>query len=168
MVLNEASYRALTDAQREVLRTAATKAIPAALEATRTEDESHVAKLCGQQVAFPPSSDLQLAALRGAVQPVYDEIAVDPANARMLDRLTDLRAAVAAPPDVSACPSPGTGAGRGSFPEGTYDMVLENDARSQCTDGPPQGTPGQKSWFSLEVRDGRVTIRQRIDSQTAP
>ena len=168
VVLNEASYRALTDAQREVLRTAATNAIPAALEATRTEDDSHVAKLCGLDVAFPPSSDLQLAALRRAVQPVYDEIAGDPGNARMLDRLTDLRATVAAPPDVAACPSRGPGAGGGSFPEGTYDMVLENDARSQCTDGPPQGTPGQKSWYSLEVRDDRVTIHQRIDSQTAP
>ena len=95
-------------------------------------------------------------------------IAGDPGNARMLDRLTDLRSAVAAPPDVAACPSPEQGAGRGSFPEGTYDMVLENDARSQCPDGPPRGTPGRKSWYSLEVRDNEVTIRQRVDSQTAP
>ena len=86
----------------------------------------------------------------------------------MLDRLIRLRAAVAAPPDVAACPSPGPDAGRGSFPEGTYDMVLENDARSHCTDSPPQGRPGQKSWYLLEVRDDRVTIRQRIDSQAAP
>ncbi|KRB46351.1 hypothetical protein ASD90_11705 [Terrabacter sp. Root181] len=168
VVLNEASYRSLTDTQREVLRTAATNAVPAALEATRTEDDSAVAKLCAQEVAFLPSSDLQLAALRRAVQPVYDEIAGDPANARMLDRLIDLRAAVAAPPDVAACPSRGPAAGGGSLPEGTYDMVLENDARARCADGPPQGTPGQKSWYLLEVRDGRVTIRQRIDSQAAP
>ncbi|MFC7597523.1 hypothetical protein ACFQU3_19560 [Terrabacter sp. GCM10028922] len=170
VVLNEASYRALTDVQREVLRTAATDAIPAALEATQSEEDSAVAKLCGQDVAFLPSSDLQLAGLRHVVQTVYDEIADDPGNARMLDRLTDLRASVAAPPDVSACPAPGPGPGTGggAFPEGTYDMVLENDLTSQCTDGSAQGTPGRKSWFSLEVRGDRLTMRQRIDSQTAP
>jgi len=169
VVLNEASYRALSDAQREVLRSAATNAIPAALDVTRSEEDSAVAKLCGQGgVAFLPSSDLQLAALRRLVQTVYDEIADDPGNARMLDRLTDLRASVAAPPDVSVCPSPGPVAGGGSFPEGTYDMVLENDLRLQCTDGSAQGTPGRQSWFSLEVRGDRVTMSQRIDSQTAP
>jgi TRAP-type C4-dicarboxylate transport system substrate-binding protein len=169
VVLNEASYRALSDAQREVLRSAATNAIPAALDVTRSEEGSAVAKLCGQGgVAFLPSSDLQLAALRRLVQTVYDEIADDPGNARMLDRLTDLRASVAAPPDVSVCPSPGPVAGGGSFPEGTYDMVLENDLRLQCTDGSAQGTPGRQSWFSLEVRGDRVTMSQRIDSQTAP
>ncbi|TQN45118.1 TRAP-type C4-dicarboxylate transport system substrate-binding protein [Humibacillus xanthopallidus] len=168
VILNQAAYRELTDTQREILRKAAGDAIPAALKATQSEDDAGVAKLCGQDVAFPTSSDLQLAALRRAVQPVYDEIARDPDNARMLNRLTTLRAAVAAPPDVSACTRPGPGAHSGSLPEGTYDMVLENDARSQCTDSPPQGTPGQKSWYSLEVRDGRVTIRQRIDNQSAP
>jgi TRAP-type C4-dicarboxylate transport system substrate-binding protein len=167
VVLNEASYRALTDAQREVLRTAATNAIPAALEATQSEEDSAVAKLCGQGVAFPRSSDLQLDGLRHVVQSVHDEIADDPGNARMLDRLTDLRAAVAAPPDVSACPPPGSLVGGGSFPEGTYEMVLENDVRLQCTDGPTQGTPGRQSWFSLEVHGDRLTMRQRIDSQTA-
>ncbi|MFC3808727.1 TRAP transporter substrate-binding protein [Terrabacter sp. GCM10012305] len=168
VVLNEASYRALTDAQREVLRTAATNSVPAALAATRRQEDAAVAKLCEQQVAFPLSSDLQLAALRHIVQTVYDEIADNPDNARMLDRLTVLRAAVAAPPDVSTCPSPRPDDGRGSFPEGTYDMVLANDLRSQCTDGSAQGTPGRQSWFSLEVRGDRVTMRQRIDSQTAP
>lgn len=167
VVLNETSYRALTDAQREILHTAATSAIPAALEATRAEDDSGVVKLCAQGVTFPPASDVQLAALRRAVQPVYDEIAQDPDNARMLDRLTDLRAALGAAPDVSTCPSAGARPGSGSFPEGTYDMVLDNDLRAQCVDRPPQGTRGQKSWYVLEVVDNRVTIRQRIDSQTA-
>ena len=125
-------------------------------------------KLCGQGVAIPTASDLQLAALRRAVQPVYDEIAQDPDNARMLDRLTDLRAALAAPPEVSACPSAGARPGGGSFPEGTYDMVLDNDLRAQCVGSSPQGTRGQKSWYVLEVADNRVTIRQRIDSQNAP
>ncbi|TQM65066.1 TRAP transporter substrate-binding protein [Humibacillus xanthopallidus] len=168
VVLNQASYRALTDAQREVLRKAATDAIPVALAATRAEDETAIAKLCGQQVAFPPSSDLQLAALRRAVQPVHDAIADNPDDGRMLDRLTELRAAAAAPPDVSVCPSRKPGAGSGSLPEGTYDMALENDVMSQCTDGTMQGTPGRESWFSLEVRDGKVTRSQRIDSQAAP
>ncbi|KRF46686.1 hypothetical protein ASG96_01205 [Terrabacter sp. Soil810] len=169
VVLNEAAYRGLTDAQREVLRTAATTAVPAALEAARTEDVSAVAKLCGQDVAFPASSDLQLAALRQAVQPVYNQIAaVDPDNARMLDRLAALRATVAAPPDLSVCPMPGAVSARGSFPEGTYEMALDNDARWQCPGGPRQGTPGRRSWFSLEVRGDKVTIRQRVDSQTAP
>ena len=168
VVLNETSYGALTDAQREVLRAAATSAIPAALEATRSEDDSGVVKLCGQGVSFPPASDVQLAGLRRAVQPVYDEIAEAPGNARMLDRLTDLRAVVAAPPEVSACPARGQDAGGGSFPEGTYDMVLDPDARAQCTGAPSKGTPEQKSWYVLEVRDNRVTIRQRTDSQTAP
>ncbi|KRF45606.1 hypothetical protein ASH01_07250 [Terrabacter sp. Soil811] len=169
VVLNEAVYRELTDAQREVLRTAATTAIPEALDAARTEDVSAVAKLCGQGVAFPASSDLQLAALRKAVQPVYDEIAAgDPGSAGMLDRLANLKADVAAGPDLSACPTPAAGSGRGSFPEGTYEMVLDNDARWQCPGGPRQGTPGRRSWFSLEVGGGQVTIRQRVDSQTAP
>ena len=168
VVLNETSYRALTPAQRQVLRTAATSAIPPALDATRAEDHSGVVKLCGQHVAFPPASDLQLAELRRTVQPVYDEIAQAPGNARMLDRLADLRAAVAAPPDASACGSRAQDSGGGSFPQGTYEMVLDNDVRSQCTDGPRHGAPGGKTWFSLQVRDGQVAITQRIDSQTAP
>ena len=168
VVLNEDSYRALTDAQQEVLRAAGASAIPAALEATRAEDNSDVVKLCGQGVTFPPASDVQLAGLRRAVQPVYDEIAEDPGNARMLDRLTELRAAVAAPPDASACLTQGPGAGGGSLPEGTYDMVLENDVMSRCAEGTPLGTPAGESWFSLVLRDGKVTRSQRIDSQTAP
>ena len=168
VVLNETSYRTLTEAQRQVLAKAATSAIPAALDATRAEDDSGVVKLCGQGLAFPPSSDLQLAGLRRAVQPVYEEIARDPSNARMLDRLTDLRATVAAPPDASACGSPALDAGGGSFPQGTYEMVLENDVRAQCTDGQNHGAPGGKTWFTLQVRDGQVAMTQRIDSQTAP
>ncbi|MEO7448040.1 MAG: TRAP transporter substrate-binding protein DctP [Humibacillus sp.] len=167
VVLNETSYDALTDAEREVLRTAATSAIPAAVEATRSEDDATVVKLCGQGMTFPPASDVQLAGLRRAVQPVYDAIAEAPGNARMLDRLINLRAVVAAPPEVSACPARGQEASGGSFPEGTYDMVLDPDARAQCTGGPSKGTPEQKSWYVLEVRDNRVTIRQRIDSQAA-
>ena len=168
VVLNEASYRALTFAQREALGRAATHALPAALEATRTGDAPIVAKLCGEGVAFPTSSAQQLADLRRAVQPVHNLIARDPGNARMLDRLTVLRAEVAAPPDVSACPSQGLPAGGGSFPEGDYSMVLDNDAFSRCTDGTAEGTPGRKSYFSLAVRGHQVTIHERIDSQTAP
>jgi hypothetical protein len=63
---------------------------------------------------------------------------------------------------------PGAVSARGSFPEGTYEMALDNDARWQCPGGPRQGTPGRRSWFSLEVRGDKVTIRQRVDSQTAP
>ena len=47
-------------------------------------------------------------------------------------------------------------------------MVLDNDAFSRCTDGTAEGTPGRKSYFSLAVRGHQVTIRERIDSQTAP
>ena len=167
VVLNETSYRALTDSQREILHRAAISAIPAALKATQLEDDSGVMTLCAQGVTFPSASDVQLAALRRAVHPVYDEIAQDPANARMLDRLIDLRAALGAGPDVSACPSAAARPGGGSFPAGTYGMVLDNDLRAQCVDTAPQGTRGQKSWYVLEIAGNRVTIRQRIDSQNA-
>ena len=166
IVLNDAAYSSMTDAQRDVLEKAASTALPATLGAARAEDETDVGQLCALDVTFPVASERQLAALHQAVQPVYDEITKDPANAGVLERITALKAQVGAPPDASVCPDQADSSV--AFPEGSYEVELDNDALASCPKGMQQGSPGQKTWLSLEIRNGRVTMRERIDSPTAP
>ena len=142
--------------------------MPAALTETRNGEEAGVSTLCEQGVAFPPASKSQLDALRHDVQTIFDDLAHVTHNARMLERLNRLKAAVNAPPELSVCPPDGSTPDARSFPEGTYDVVLRHDPATQCVDDPTQGAPEGGIWFSLEVAGDKVTVRRRLDGQTTP
>ena len=88
----------------------------------RDEDASPVAELCERGMTLAVATDDDLAALRSAVQPVYDEIANDPANAAWLNQIEALKEEVDAPPATAECPQPSRRlrSRRVAFPNGTF------------------------------------------------
>ncbi|GAB3061979.1 hypothetical protein GCM10027053_25440 [Intrasporangium mesophilum] len=182
VVINDKTYQSMTDAQRAILQRAALTALPAAAEASRTEDVADVDDLCKLGVAFPTASGQQLAALRRTVQPVYDEIARDPANARMLERLTTLKEAVGAAPDLRACSAPGPdGSGAqtpgptadaSGLPDGTYETVHTPADLRLCDGQPggdalnPDGHP-RTSYDSITLERGTLREFARLGSPSA-
>lgn len=84
IVVNRSTFSGLTDLQQQWLRDAATEAVQASVDADYDEG-SAAAFLCQQGVRFTAAKPAQLRELRGMVQPVYDELANDPATSGAWD-----------------------------------------------------------------------------------
>ena len=103
LTLSRAKFDALTDQQRQWVRTAATRAVRASVVAS-FDESADVRRLCAQGVRIVDATDQQLSALRSAVAPVIDQLARDPVEAPLLD--TVQAAASRHPqPDILAVPA---------------------------------------------------------------
>ena len=71
IVMGADAFEGLAVSQQDALRQAATDAIPAALDASRAEDDEAVPALCREGMTLTYASDDALAALRTAVAVVY-------------------------------------------------------------------------------------------------
>src|SRR5262245_19712593 len=103
------AYRRLSDAQRQILRTAAANAVPERLAAERGTEAETSANLCRKgHATFDSATPQQLQALRGAVEPVYRELELDPATSAAIEAIKLLKQQLAEPPtEISTCrPAP--------------------------------------------------------------
>lgn len=160
--MGKPAYERLGKAQRKTLRLAAAAALGPAGQVSRDEDRSAAANLCRVGVELPEASDAELATMRQAVTPVYDEIAKDAKSAAWLARIRELKARLGAGPDTASCMDAGrlgatTDALRSgsntSIPEGTYEVTITDaDWRKSGL------TPGG-SHFTLSFENGVVTAR---------
>lgn len=100
LVMNRSAHAALTDAQRQLLRRAGREAVGPELRQLARDEAASLAAMCergGLELAVAAPDEV--AALRAAVQPVYDELSRDPATRRAVASFTGLRSTA---PEASA------------------------------------------------------------------
>jgi Bacterial extracellular solute-binding protein, family 7 len=145
---NEAKYGSLTDEQREAIRIAAREAASSAMDGPRREDEAAIATLCARGAHIVTASVADLSTLRDAVQPVYDQLEQDPATARHIAAIVEMKAQLGASEapgtcaEIAASPPLEQPDGVG-FPDGSYETEITaeevrdrpQDAGCPCTWG---------------------------------
>ena len=117
-------FNSLTPKQQDVLREAATPAVPEALAAARAEDEEAALQLCRRGVTFALASERELAELRAALEPVYAELTAEPETKSDIEAITNLKAEIAASAEAPACTSTEPPATASPIPDGTYETTL--------------------------------------------
>jgi TRAP-type C4-dicarboxylate transport system substrate-binding protein len=133
LFMNAERFASLTDDQQQIMRDAAATIADDARAIVRDEDATATAYLCEQGMTLAVATDDDLASLRSAVQPVYDEIASDPDNAAWLDQIVELKEQVDAPVATTECPQTVAMVDTGDFPEGTFvHTVTDEDFEQVC------------------------------------
>ncbi len=99
---NAPAFARLSVDQQAVLRKAAAAAQAKAI-AERPKEAASAAEWCKDGGAIVLASPEQLAALDQAVQPVYQQIEADPANAELIAAIRDLKAHTTPAPGAAAC-----------------------------------------------------------------
>ncbi|MEO6512352.1 MAG: TRAP transporter substrate-binding protein DctP [Nocardioides sp.] len=132
ILADDDAYGGLSDDEREVLRTAATNAVPEKAEAERGFEAEAAANLCRKgHTVFDAASSGQLRALRRAVQPVYDDLARDPVTHEVVDAVEEIKADLGEPAaEVAAC-TPAFGAtstGERTVIDGIWTMDTDRSA----------------------------------------
>lgn len=125
---NPSRFASLSESQQQALRLAAQQSSASAVGNLHQAESAAFATLCehGSEMAVATAADL--AALRTAVQPVYDELDQDAATASKIRAIETMKAQVpvGAParscPASSATPQPSTA--REGFPDGTYEATI--------------------------------------------
>jgi TRAP-type C4-dicarboxylate transport system substrate-binding protein len=103
VVMNRRAFNALTPRQRQILLAAGGQALQPELARVERDGRQALSALCqGGRLALPTATPDELAALRAAVQPLYDQLDGDPATAAWITAITQMR--VAAAPDTVRCP----------------------------------------------------------------
>ena len=175
------AFEGLAVSQQNALQQAAADAIPAALDASRAEDEDALPALCREGMQLIKASDEALADLRTAFRPIYAELNADPATHAHLAAIEELKASLARSPDAPSCPkgeAVGSPTGVG-FPQGTFETTITKDDWGDMEGGPPvehtmvidaetvtildDGEIGFKGTYTvfrdtLEVTDGRDKV----------
>jgi TRAP-type transport system periplasmic protein len=97
---NSKAFGALTPVQQRMLRQALAAAVPAQTRGARTGERTEgTEQLCrGGRVRFLTASPADIAALRRAVQPVYDQLERDPQTRQFVDQITAMRREVVPEP----------------------------------------------------------------------
>ena len=152
IVMGADAFEGLAVSQQDALRQAATDAIPAALDASRAEDDEAVPALCREGMTLTYASDDALAALRTAVVVVYKDLNANPATQAHLESIQELKDSLARFPEAPRCPkgeaadSP-TGIG---FPQGTFKTTISQDDWGEMESQPME--------FSMMIDAETVTI----------
>lgn len=103
IVINADVLDRLTPSQQAALTDAAAPAVAPSLDASRGEDAFVADALCNGPIQVIEASADELAAMRAAVQPVYDDLSTDSEVAAYLDEIEALKNELGAPPDTLTC-----------------------------------------------------------------
>jgi TRAP-type C4-dicarboxylate transport system substrate-binding protein len=160
IVMSPDALGSLTADQQTALREASAAAVPDALEDSRNEDDEAVPVLCRQGMTLALASDNDLADLRAAVDPVYDELAVDPTTESFIEDITQLKAQLSATPEAPQCaPGDAEASSESGIPDGTYEMTLTRDDLRGCSDWEgSEEANHDENLFTLILDDGSVEM----------
>jgi TRAP-type C4-dicarboxylate transport system substrate-binding protein len=95
LFMNEKALDALSDRQRRALRDAARDVLPVTLGVDRHDEAEAAGTLCRRGVRFVTATDGDLAALRRAVQPVYERLDRDAQTKDAIAQITAMRGEIA-------------------------------------------------------------------------
>jgi TRAP-type C4-dicarboxylate transport system substrate-binding protein len=152
VVVNGKAFDSLTSEQRELLRSAVREALEPALEVVRNEEQASLETLCQAGLRLVRASPPQRAALREAVQPVYDELERDSVTRELIDEIEALRSGL---PPITPLRCAGARARTVTSPlDGTWraDPSSESLAAAGASQDEIQSLTGP---LTLELADGR-------------
>ena len=152
---NGRAFAALSPAQQRILRQAVAAAVlPETTDTRITERTEGTEELCRSgEVRFLNASTADMAALRRAVQPVYDQLERDPQTRRFIEQITSMRREVAPEPTPGCARSVRHVSAEGRL-DGVYRFVV---TAAQA----PSGTPPENyGAFTFLIDRGRFAQTQ--------
>jgi TRAP-type C4-dicarboxylate transport system substrate-binding protein len=171
VVMNRKAFESLTASQQDALQQASVSVIARQLAYRQGEEGRDREVLCQRGLRFVRASNQELAALRRAVQPVYDTLERNAETRSLLQQIQAMKQetrASATPhaPTCSQSDSAAAAADQKASPlDGVYrtSFTREELANSPLLSG--VGEIGEENWgeFTLTFDHGRVTLTQRND-----
>jgi TRAP-type C4-dicarboxylate transport system substrate-binding protein len=153
IVISRAAFDRLSPAQQTVLRTAGREAlVPVAARVDREQTEALDVVCSRGRLALVTASPAELAALRSAVQPVYDALERDTETRRLLAEIRALRTEPGEPVRCPATPAAAEGL------EGIWAATV-TAAEIRAHGGSSAEAATFAGAGTLELRDGRWTFR---------
>jgi TRAP-type C4-dicarboxylate transport system substrate-binding protein len=150
----------LDGAQRQAVQRAATAALPDSMARVLAGEQESLGNLCrAQLLRVAPATPGDLAALRKAVQPVYDALERDPQTKLAIATITSTVQGVT-PEPAPACAQPGQTSAAGKTLDGVYTMTTKFGDNPSDTDVVPEN---YGSWI-LVLRDGHFAITQEYQN----
>jgi TRAP-type C4-dicarboxylate transport system substrate-binding protein len=171
LVINRRILESLTPTQQDALRQAGSAVLSRQLDEQQGLSASDGGILCRRGLRFLRASNQDLAALRRAVQPVYDRLERDAETRSFLQRILAMKqeSRTASTPDSPPCSPSKAGAGAADPKATALDGVYRTSiTRQELAESPLLSSPGEindQNWgdFTLTFDRGRVTFTQRND-----
>lgn len=156
---NPDTFARLTPAQRQILRRAGPAAFAAEIARVAKDENAAIATICGEgKVAVESASAADVAALRRAVQPVYDELNKDRFTKSVIAEITRLRKG--RPADSVRCAGAASRARAGAQLAGRW-LVASSRGDLLAAGTPADEAERQRGTAILELRKGRWVARER-------
>jgi Bacterial extracellular solute-binding protein, family 7 len=129
IVMNREAFEALDSEQQEILFAAGRAALVPELRQTERDAAAAMAEICRHgQLSLVTASAAELAALREAVQPVYDELERDSLTRELISGIDDMRESLAEGAALPRCIKTGSRTVRGAAPfEGRWKLTWTRD-----------------------------------------
>jgi TRAP-type transport system periplasmic protein len=156
---NGKAWAALTPAQRGILREAVTGDPAAETQVVRASERTDTEILCGRGLRFLTASPADMAALRRAVRPVYDQLERDPQARRYIGQIEAMRQGVSAEPAPGCAPATRL-AGKAGPLDGVWRYT--DTAADLRAAGASQGDiiPENYGTFTMVIDRGRFAVTQ--------
>jgi hypothetical protein len=171
VVINRTVFESLTPRQQDALRQAGPSVISRQLHYRQllSGDDRNI--LCRRGLRFLHASSQDLAALRRAVQPVYDQLERHPDTRSSLQRIQAMKqeTPAAATPDSPRCSPPSSAAGPANQQATVLDGVYRTSfPRKELANSPllyDAAELNDENWgeFTLTLEHGHVTLVQKND-----
>jgi TRAP-type C4-dicarboxylate transport system substrate-binding protein len=147
IIANPTTFDSLTQLQQSALLEAGASILADASTALRKEDDTAMPVLCAS-MTVATASNIDLAALLTAFEPMYADLAAKSGVASHLEAITDIKDDLAAGAESPECPAQSEVEASVGFPEGTYrSSARSSDFAAAC--GPGEG-PGADSGEPVE------------------
>jgi TRAP-type C4-dicarboxylate transport system substrate-binding protein len=171
LVINQKTFASLTPSQQEALQAAGSAVLSRQLDFTQARSAEDEGVLCRRGLRFVQASNQDLAALRRAVQPVYDQLEANAETKSFLQRILAMKheTRAAATPDNPNCSPSSATTGGANQPATALDGVYQTSfTREELAKSPlltDAGEINDQNWgdFTLTFDHGRVTFTQRND-----
>jgi TRAP-type C4-dicarboxylate transport system substrate-binding protein len=170
VVINRTVFESLTTRQQDALRQAGAAAVSRQLDLLQGLNEEDRDILCRRGLKFVRASDRDLAGLRRAVQPVYDQLERNPQTSSSMQRIQTMKreTRAAATPDSPRCAPSSSAAGAANQKATVLDGVYRTSfTREEFVKSPLVNAAeiNDENWgdLTLTFDHGRVTFTQRND-----
>jgi hypothetical protein len=157
---NGKAWAMLTAPQRHILREAVTGDLAAETNLVRGNERTDTAILCRRgQLRFLTASPADLAALRRAVQPVYDQLERDPQTRRYIRQIEAMRTGLSPEPAPGCAPTARPGGTAGPL-DGVWQFTSTPGDLQAVGTPPTDIIPENYGKFTMVIDRGRFAFTQ--------
>jgi hypothetical protein len=159
--MNKDAFDALSAGQQDALRKAGLQSLAPMLATTQDTAQAALVTICRRGIQLATASPTDRAALRRAVQPVYDELRRDPLTADLIDEIESIRSDEGSRTDSLRCPRTRAGTVPAAL-EGSWRVDISSADLRAIGAQLEQLERAAGSW-TLEIDRGRWVARN-LDS----